>query len=378
MVLENVRERIRQDPGIQAPRRRRRLLSPDPEERAPEPEVVPVAPQSDESKAYKPQAMNDDVHERMWFDPEVQVRVKWLRWGGGILAGVVLVTVIADRMKWWTGVSQYFANVTDRILRTSESFKSASEANDRESSYLPKKKPVAKTVPAPTLTPVKKNSGGPNSITNQEAALKAVGSFLNASTLMERIKYVRRQELWGPRMQEYYVRNRDGPVLFDRVEAVEGGAKDDKNFIFSVVLSDGQRRKIEVGQSSAGDFLVDWASFVLYSEMDWDKFRSNRPTEPVTFRVLAMPSDYFENGFTDSKNLVCLKLANPLNSSEPPLYAYADRNSTAGRSLAYIVQTYAGKAVPLILRLRYPAPSVTENQVLIGEFVGEGWVAQSW
>lgn len=386
VVLEHVRDRIRPDLEKQAPlRRRRRLLSPDPEDAEQEPETVAAEPQAYEIKAYKPQVINDDVHERMWFDPEVQVRIKWLRWGGGILAGLLLFTIVADRMKWWTGFSQYFARVTDRILRTTESYRSASDANKNEPFSLPKEKMVAKTTTQSKMVPVKINTDGlqfPSSDlmpqTSQAAALKAVELFLKAPGLQERVRYVRQQELWGPRMREYYARNGDGPVRFDRVEAAEGVAQTESNFTFSVVMQDGQRRSIEVGKSNTGDFLVDWASFVLYSEMDWDKFRSRRPLEPVTFRVLAMPSDYFKNGFSDSKNLVCLKLANPLNSAKPPLYAYADRNSTIGRSLAFIMQSYSGKAVPLILRLKYPSQSGAENQVLIGEFVGEGWVARSW
>lgn len=380
VVLEHVRDRIRREPDKKAPRRRRRLLSPDPEEWEKEPEKVVSEPQP-----YEPQVMNDDVHERMLFDPEVQVRIKWLRWGGGILAGLLLFTIVADRMKWWTGVSQYFAGLTERVLRTAESYRSASEANKNEPYSLPKAKPVAKTSADSKVASVKINSDGlqfsssdSTPKTNQEAALKTVELFLKAPSLQERVKYVRQQELWGPRMREYYVRYGDGPVRFDRVEAPDGVAQTETDFTFSVVLQDGQRRSMKVGKSNTGDFLVDWASFVIYSEMDWDKFRGRRPSELVTFRVLAMPSDYFVNGFSDSKKLVCLRLANPLNSAKPPLYAYADRNSAVGRSLAFIMQTYSGKAVPLILRLKYASQSGPENQVLIGEFVGEGWVARSW
>ena len=379
VVLEHVRDRIRRDPKKPTPRRRR-LLSPDPEDEELKPETATPEPQP-----YEPQVMNDDVHERMLFDPEVQVRIKWLRWGGGILAGLLLFTIVADRMKWWTSVSQYFAGLTERVLRTAESYRSASDANKNDPYSLPKAKPVAKTSADSKVASVKINSDGlqfsSNDLTpktNQAAALKAVESFLKAPSLQERVKYVRQQELWGPRMREYYVRYGDGPVRFDRVEAPDNAAQSETDFTFSVVLQDGQRRSIKAGKSNTGDFLVDWASFVIYSEMDWDKFRSRRPMDLITFRVLAMPSDYFKNGFSDSKNLICLKLANPLNSAKLPLYAYADRNGAVGRSLSFILQTYSGKAVPLILRLKYPSQSDQENQVLIGEFVGEGWVARSW
>lgn len=375
VVLEHVRERIRPDPVKRPALRRRRLLSPNNEEVVVEPVMA-----TNELKAYQPQVMDDNVHERMWFDPEVQVRIKWLRWGGGILAGLLLFTVIADRMRWWNGVSQYFAGVTDKILRTSESNQYAAEANQNDLPGMPKSKPVFKRVLEPKVASGASNLPANNSVpqTEMESAMKTVTSFLRALTIKERIKFVRQQELWGPRMREYYVHNGDGPVMFDRVEALESGANGEANFTFSVVLPDGLRRNIVVAKSDKGDFLVDWASFVLYSEMDWDKFRGKRPTAPVTFRVLAMPSDNFKRAFSDSKNLVCLKLANPLNSAKPALYAYADRNSTVGRSLAFLMQTFSGKAIPLILRLKYPSSADTENQVLICEFVGEGWVASTW
>lgn len=380
VVMEQLRERIRPEVVDQPLKRRRRLLSSNAEDEVAEP--MPAVP---EIRAYEPKVMDDDVHERMWFDPEVQIRIKWLRWGGGILAGLLLITIVADRMKWWTGLSQYFASVTDKALKTTENTQSVIEANKNVTSNIPKSKPVTNPVTNAKVMPVRINRDGlqlplrdsaPN--TSQEAALKAVGAFLNASSLQERIKFVRQQDIWGPRMREYYARNKDGIILFDRVESTEGGANDEAHFTFSVVLQDGQRRNIVVGKAGNDNYLVDWPSFVLYSEMDWDKFRSLRPTEMVTFRVLAMPGDYFKNAFSDPKNLLCLKLSNPLNSAKPPLYAYADRNSSAGRSMAFLMQTFAGKAIPLILRLKYPSPADTENQVLISEFVGEGWVARIW
>ncbi len=388
LALEHVKERIRPQTPQKPIVRRRRLLSPDDEVAAPgekmahpEHETISTTERKPlEVKAYEPQVLDDEVHERMWFDPEVQVRLKWLRWGGGIMVGLLLLSVVADKMNWWTGASRYFAGVTDKLLRTTENYQSAADANQLDRPGTIRSVPAFKAVPstkaASATSIVPASDFAPK--TAKEFAIQTVTFFLRAPHLQERVKYVRQQELWGPRMREYYVRNGDGPVLFERVEAVDSDEKDDAHFAFSVLFPDGQRRKLVVGKSNGGEYLVDWASFVLYSEMDWDKFRSSRPANAMTFRVLAAPSDFFKNGFSDSRNLVCLKLSNPLNSAKPALYAYADRNSAVGRSLAFITQTFAGKAVPLILRLKYPSDAVNENQVIVSEFVGEGWVARSW
>ena len=34
---------------------------------------------------------------------------------------------------------------------------------------------------------------------------------------------------------------------------------------------------------------MDWASFVIRSEMDWDDFMQKRPTDPVFMRVFMEP-----------------------------------------------------------------------------------------
>ncbi|MEI6537453.1 MAG: hypothetical protein WCN98_19065, partial [Verrucomicrobiaceae bacterium] len=294
--------------------------------------------------------------------------------------GLIVLTIIADQMNWWTGISKSLASVTDKVLRTSENNQSAADANHADVSGSPKAKLVAKTKTT-VADPQKEKQQAPQPVLNteQKAALNVVSGFLRATSIKDRVQYVCQQEVWGPKMREYYALNGgDGPVPFERVELVEGGQKIPDTYTFSVLLLDGQHRNIVAGKSDSGNYLVDWPSFALYSEMQWDQFRSQRPTAPVAFRALATPGNYFKNDFNDAEKLVCLKLTNPLKPAAEPIYAYAERNTTIGKSMELLMKSFNSNAIPLIVRLKYPPTPGADNQVLIGEFVGEGWVASAW
>ena len=208
--------------------------------------------------------------------------------------------------------------------------------------------------------------------------MKAAIAFMNAATVEERLDRVRDRRMNEERIRSYYARQGDRPLAFERVEPLEVNAMGPFTYSFNVVLPDGARRKIMMGKAQSGDYMADWASFVIYSEMSWDEFRAKRPETPVMFRVLADREEMFGRQFNDPQGLLCIRMLNPLDPGAPPIYGYAAKSSPTARALAFVMDKNPGQPVPLMLKLSFPKDSATDYQVWITEFIGEGWIARNW
>jgi len=320
-----------------------------------------------------PRILSGDPRERMLLDPEVRRTAARLKWGlaffGGLLLGVLL----------WH--SLHLGSLLSQAMTRSESAPRTSPeaAAANPDSSLPAAKSGGKTQaesdPGPPSIPDAPT--GPE-LTDQQQAQRAVIVFLKAATVEERLNRVRDRRLNEERIRNYYTRMGAGPVAYERVEPLEINPAGPLTYSFTVVLPDGARRMIMMGKSQSGEYMADWASFVLYSEMSWKDFRAQRPQKPTMFRVLAEPGALFGHDFNDPEALSCFKLLDPIDSEAKPIYGYATKSSSTGRALKFVMEKSPGQQIPLILKLSYPENSSTEDQVWVTEFIGEGWIARNW
>src|SRR5690606_27522754 len=139
-------------------------------------------------------------------------------------------------------------------------------------------------------------------------------------------KFVRDVDAMRDTIRAYYATHPDGPIPYLRVRQQPGAAATSHHQRFLVEMQDGTTRLATLGPVRSGDYRVDWASFVVYSAMDWDEFLAKRPNVPVFMRVLLQsaiePADATGNFF--------VKITNPLAPDSTPLLGYADRLSSAG------------------------------------------------
>ena len=74
-----------------------------------------------------------------------------------------------------------------------------------------------------------------------------------------------------------------------------------------------------------------------------------------------------------------MKLTNPLNPASPPIYGYVGRDSALEKSLNLMLRLYTGEPYSVRLTLKHPAQAQSttgrNDQVLIDQFVGEGWLS---
>lgn len=206
-----------------------------------------------------------------------------------------------------------------------------------------------------------------------DKARAALQSFLRCSNINQRLQYIASRPQVENRARAYYSAKGDGVMEYIAIKdsAVVGSGSSSEH---DVVLEDGRVRRATVIKAADGRYLVEWPSFVLESDMDWEQFIAARPSQPALFRVTAEMGDHYESSFADSKWLLCLKLHHPAAERHTPVYAYVDRKSALGREIAYWLKQDTAAAVPLTLRLKYPPDSITEDQVWVDDLVAVGWV----
>ena len=135
---------------------------------------------------------------------------------------------------------------------------------------------------------------------------------------------------------------------------------------------------------------LDWESFVGFSGKGMGSFRVSRLTKPTVFRVLAVPDDYYNFEFADSKKYLSLRLYSP--SGEDYLHGYCPRDSADGRKLVEIlgesfdptIATLGGNGMispqrglhfPITVELAFPENAQSDRCVKIEKFISPWWLA---
>ena len=115
-----------------------------------------------------------------------------------------------------------------------------------------------------------------------------VEALLTAETVDDMLEWVRHRERLEPVIREYYRENEYRPSPIREI-APKGDAQMIGS-LYSVVveLRNYSQRPIAV-EKREDAYRIDWESWVGYSEMPWEKFLRDRPSEPRMFRVRCSP-----------------------------------------------------------------------------------------
>ena len=125
-------------------------------------------------------------------------------------------------------------------------------------------------------------------------------------------------------------------------------------------------------EKTVDGYRVDWESWVGWTELDWDDFFTERPTEPKIVLVQCSVDTYYNRNFRDESKWVSIKMTNP--QSYKTLYGYIDRSNPT--LMRHAINMGAGES-RAVFKIRYPKDSEVANQVVITEFLTSGWVNAS-
>ena len=232
-------------------------------------------------------------------------------------------------------------------------------------------------------TPEKENSSIPKSKTfddllKQMESLelhKLVSSsleeFLNSDDIEAKIKLSRSSERVIPLMRKYYQNYDDGPIAFRRISSAgeKGTGIIDGFYLIKVSFPDFSILPVILAFEN-DRIVVDWESFVGYSEITLSEFISKKPRNSTLMRLNATSDNYFNYQFQEDIYR-CLYLRNPEDTEA--VYGYIERGSRADDQLSRIIES--GQSIRfLTLKIQYPKKLGGKNQVIIDEIVTPGWL----
>lgn len=232
-------------------------------------------------------------------------------------------------------------------------------------------------------TQEKENSSIPKSKTfddlrNQMESLElhklvsaSLEEFLNSDDIEAKIKLSRSSSRVIPLMRKYYQNADDGPIAYRRISSAgeKGTGIIDGFYLIKVSFPDFSILPVILAFEN-DRMVVDWESFVGYSEITLSEFISKKPRNATLMRLNASSDNYFNYQFEEDIYR-CLYLRNPEDTEA--VYGYIKRGSRADDQLSRIVES--GQSIRfLTLKIQYPKELGGKNQVIIDEIVTSGWL----
>ena len=318
--------------------------------------------------SHEPQVLPGDAFERMRMDPEIKEFRKRLILGSGIVLGSIALVFLI------------------RALTSGEDVevnKSATQEIETPPSLIQEEEPPPTPVPDGSLVfkatgkqdfaqATTSSSGATSSQLTMDMALsvEALRKFLAAPNWKERLSWSRPVDGLEERMAAFYTKNADGPVAHENI--VESKEASGDFFEHTVVLEGGGRRPALVEKTAKGP-RVDWAAFNGVGDMGWSQLMDEKPSLPVTMRVMVSDGFFYENQFGSPKLLKCLELRCVSEPGAPMIHGYMERDSTAAQQIEFWLKQSSGAALPLTLRIKYPLNAPSPKQVWVTEIVRQGW-----
>ncbi|MEE2967007.1 MAG: hypothetical protein VX646_03925 [Verrucomicrobiota bacterium] len=202
-------------------------------------------------------------------------------------------------------------------------------------------------------------------------ATTALKNFLDAKDVKSRIQYCRDSQRVQPLMESYYSKHDSGPISYRRFSTVGDAETGPLQgfYLLKISFPDFSIQPVVMGLEN-GKMVIDWESFVGYSEMSLSEFINNKPKEPTMFRLHARPDDYFNFQFNEKEHR-CLYLRNPTDTES--VYGYIKKGEPVDDKLSRIAES--GKSINfIIVNLQYPDKPGGKNQVIINDIIASGWL----
>ena len=202
-------------------------------------------------------------------------------------------------------------------------------------------------------------------------------AYCAATTIEEKLKYVRHPERVAPLMESHYAKL--GEVEHGEYKLTTHMAQpiDIYSFVVLTGTLDGKSKPLLAETVSSTEIKIDWEADVCYQPSDIDEFLEKRDTELASFRVYARIDNFYVYEFHDYKKYQCLRLT--LRDSDKHLYGYVERNSDLGLRLALRFESAKqlsngqDTTEPLFVKVRFPENSRFENGVFIEEVIVPRW-----
>lgn len=210
-----------------------------------------------------------------------------------------------------------------------------------------------------------------------EELTACVSGYYSSSHIEAKLQYVRHPERVSILMEHYYKNHPMVTGEFAQFEKYSALDLEGVPFVYArVQLNNGKSENVLLEQMGDGSFKLDWESNVHYLPMSWPDYIHQRPTRPMTMRVMVAPDNFYVYEFRDNQKYDCYKLT-AINSDDY-IFGYVEKGSVASIQLRQFfmrVRQVAGvKPEPMTLLIRFPENSKSRNCVHIDRLMALRWV----
>lgn len=205
--------------------------------------------------------------------------------------------------------------------------------------------------------------------------------FLTADDLDERLRYSH-----APGKVRAIVSKRpdlalQGPIPYSQILDTQFTVVADQSLLLlRMEAADFSVKEVALHYEPDGYYKVDWQWFMESGEMAWDEFLANKPQEPVLFRLIASPNDYFNYEYDDPERFDCYRLFD--SGQEHQVWGYVPKDDPIAPRLKAAFQRLStggadgeetGLALRCVVRMKFPGPNGRPDMVDLTDFVQSDW-----
>jgi hypothetical protein len=329
----------------------------------------------------------------------------------GVLIAILLLGVIGFTVSVLYGLRQRRVESARRVLEEYEAATSPSPAPllPSRTSSLPKV--VRPSSPAAVASPPKASQASeeppederrrerfPVTYTSLKPdapevveARALLENYLKVVSWPERLPFAYQQERAEDRMRDFYEkRGQSEPVpgRFLGAGTLSAGESKMLNLRFACASRPDYGLRANFHRGTGGKLLLDWESWVTWSEMPWDELKKERPQKQTLLRAIASESSYYNFEFSENWRWLAVKLRSPdgLHS----LTGYVRRDTHLGIAVANLIGVplphkfpeetplpalaRSGSKALVTVRVVYPDDCRTDHCVRIVDLMADRWV----
>ena len=215
--------------------------------------------------------------------------------------------------------------------------------------------------------------------------------YLQAAKWRDRLPYVFEPERVEKLMLEQYEkRGQSDPEQGALLDAgnITAGTSQVLNLQFACATRPDAGMRANFHRTRSGKLLLDWESWVAWSEKAWPDLKKERPQLPVLMRAIASESSYYNYEFSEKWRWLSVKLRSPDGLHN--VTGYVERNTMLGIALANLIGVPLPHNLPdgtpmpalklpgakalVTVRLAFPSKAQSDHCVNITELLADRWL----
>lgn len=204
-----------------------------------------------------------------------------------------------------------------------------------------------------------------------EESETVIKKFLAVKNVEDFRSLIRDPEKVMPRIEAWYKERPLGETKVKEVGYGDQASVSGNLGMINILMNDYSTKQMAIEKTQKG-YKVDWESWVGWTEMAWEQLFEKRPEEPQIVLVRCVIDTYYNRQFNDDKKWIAVKMSNP--QFDRTLYGYVDREDP---KLIRFVRDIRNGGGATRLKIRYPENALADNQVIITEYISNGWVTSA-